>query len=207
MNNIYRDEIFALDQFYLSKNDDIFKEILTRRNNENDSKRFFLEYLPLDIAKRYDFNDQGSLKRFREDCLKYDNLLQLMGGCNLIKEELQKGIRYAGIKMSDPSGNILGSFHIDDGTIIYSPIFPHFYEERDNIKFANDIYFTTMTFEEIMTSQIELATKFYVHIGNYTTPREIIEHGKYIFKEISKEQMLEYVFDSNIGEKVLNKRK
>lgn len=50
-----------------------------------------------------------------------------MGGCNLIDSELDRGIRYSGIKMSDPTGKVFGNFNIGDGKIIYSPIFPHFY--------------------------------------------------------------------------------
>ena len=39
------------------------------------------------------------------------------------------------------------AFNIGNRKIIYSPIFPRFYEERNNIKFAKDIYFTTLPFE------------------------------------------------------------
>ena len=128
-----------------------------------------------------------------------------MGGCNLVEKEIQRGIRYSGIKISDPSGKILGSFNINEGKIIYSPIFPKFYEERDNIKFANAKYFTTMTFEEIMEKQIDLATEFYIHTGNYMKLQEILKNGEYIFEKITKDQMLEFVSQPEEGQKILKK--
>ena len=128
-----------------------------------------------------------------------------MGGCNLVKEEVQKGIRYAGKKISDPSGKVLGSFNVNEGKIIYSPIFPHFYDERDNIKFANDTYFTTITFSEITQRQIDLATEFYIHTGNYMALKDIAKYRDYIFEKISKDQMLEFLYQPDAGEKVLRK--
>lgn len=205
MNKIYRDEIFDFKQFDLRDDGDIFQTILDERKDEIDSQRFFIEYLPQDIANEYDFNNLESLKKFRNDCLRWNSPLKLMGGCNLVEEELKRGIRYAGIKISDPCGKIFGSFNIGNGKIIYSPIFPHFYEERDNIKFANDKYFTTMTFEEIMKRQIDLATEFYIHTGNYMTLKDIVKYGDYIFEKISKDQMLEFVYQPETGEKVLRK--
>lgn len=205
MDKIYKDDIFRFNQFDLRKDKDIFQTILDERKDKNDSQKFFLEYLPQELANGYDFNNVESLKKFRNDCLRCNSPLQLMGGCNLTEEELKRGIRYSGIKLSDPSGKIFGSFNISDGKIIYSPIFPHFYDERDNIKFANDSYFTTMTFEEIMKSQIELATGFYVHIGNYMTLKEISKNGNYIFEQINKNQMIEFVSNPENGEKILRK--
>lgn len=205
MNKIYRDEIIQFNQFDLRKDGDIFQTILDERKDEIDSQRFFLEYLPQDIADKYDFNNLGSLWKFRDDCLRLIPPLQPMGGCNLVKEELQRGIRYAGKKISDPSGKVFGSFNINEGKIIYSPIFPHFYDERDNIKFANDTYFTTMTFEEIMQRQIDLATEFYIHTGNYMVLKDVAKYGDYIFEEISKDQMLEFLYQPETGEKVLRK--
>ena len=205
MSKIYIDEIFKFNEFNLRKDVDIFKTILDERKDRMDSQRFFLEYIPQDIINGYDFNNLESLKKFRNDCLRFDSPLQEMGGCNLVEEELQKGIRYAGIKMSDPSGKVFGSFNISQGKIIYSPIFPHFYEERDNIKFAKDEYFTSITFEEIMEKQIDLATEFYVHTGNYMTLKEIAKYGDYIFEKISKDQMLEFLYQPETGEKVFRK--
>lgn len=203
MNKIYRDEIIQFNQFDLREDGDIFQTILDERKNDRDSQRFFLKFLPQNIADKYDFNNLESLRKFRDDCLKLTSPLQPMGGCNLVKEGVQKGIRYVGKKISDPSGKVLGSFNINECKIIYSPIFPHFYDERDNIKFANDTYFTTMTFEEIMQRQIDLATEFYIHTGNYMAIKDIAKYGDYVFEKISKDQMLEFLYKPETGEKVL----
>lgn len=205
MNKIYRDEIFKFNQFNLRKDGDIFQTILDERKDKIDSQRFFLEYLPQEIANEYNFNDLESLKKFRNDCLKANSPLQEMGGCNLKLNIEKEDIRYSGRKISDPSGKIFGSFNIVGGKIIYSPIFPRFYEERDNIKFAKDIYFTTMTFEEIMYRQIDLAREFYVHTGNYMTIKEIIKNGNYIFEKINKDKMLEFITSPKNGEKIFMK--
>lgn len=192
MNKIYRDEIFKFNQFDL-------------RKDKTDSQRFFLNYLPQEIDNKYNFNNLESLKKFRNDCLKWDSPLQEMGGCNL-QPNIQKGdIQYSGIKISDPSGKIFGSFNISNGKIIYSPIFPRFYEERDNIKFAKDIYFTTMTFEEIMYKQIDLAQEFYVHTGNYMNIKKIVKNGDYIFEKINQDKMLEFINSPEKGEKIFMK--
>ena len=63
-----------------------------------------------------------------------------------MSDMLQKDIRYAGIKISDPSRNILGQFDIRNHVMTYSPISPYFFEERDLCKFARDDYFTTFSF-------------------------------------------------------------
>lgn len=118
---------------------------------------------------------------------------------------LNDDIRHAGIKMSDPYENIYGSFDIRNGIITYSPIFPHFYEERDLIKFANDEYFTTMTFEDIMLKQIELAQDFYVHTGSYHSFKDIEKYGKYILEKVSKDQMTEFVCNEKEGIKILKR--
>ena len=100
MNKIYRDEIIRFKQFDLREDKDIFQTILDERKGKRDSQRFFLDYLPQDVANGYDFNDVESLQNFREDCFRINSPLQGMGGCNLNEEEMKQGIRYAGIKMS-----------------------------------------------------------------------------------------------------------
>ena len=62
-----------------------------------------------------------------------------------------------------------------------------------------------MTFEEIMEKQIDLATEFYIHTGNYMKLQEILKNGEYIFEKISKDQMLEFVFQPEEGQKILKK--
>lgn len=205
MKKIYIDKTIQFNEFDLREDGDIFQTILNKRKDKSDSQSFFLKYLPEDVANKYNFNNLESLCKFRNDCLRVNSPLQGMGGCNLVKKDIQKDIRYAGKKISDPSGKVLGSFNIDEGKIVYSPIFPHFYNQRDNIKFATDTYFTTMTFEEIMERQIDLVTEFYIHTGNYMTLKEFAKYGKYIFEKVNKDQMLEFLYQPEIGEKILKK--
>ena len=204
MSKIYIDEFIRFKEFPI-RNGDVFQTILNDRKDYIDSKRFFLEYLSQQFVDRYDFNNPESLESFRNVCIGFDSPLKSMGGCNLSETAVQKGMRYSGIKVSDPTGNILGTFNIVDEKIMYSSIFPYFYEERDLIKFANDTYFTTMTFEEIMKRQIDLAREFYIHTRNPKTMREVQEHGSYIFERIDKDKMLECVTKPEIGQKILKK--
>ena len=125
-----------------------------------------------------------------------------MGGCNLW-EKYMYDMRISGKKISDPYGRIYGSFDIRNGIITYSPLFAHFYNERDIAKFANDQYFTTMTFEDIMKYQIEVSNQFYVHTGYDYTNRD----RKYILESISPSEMLDFVNNPKFGEMLLKKKK
>lgn len=206
---VYRDNIFKVEEYIIDDSEDLFEAIVKIRNNDEfdkyDANRFFLEYLPQEKLQDYDFSNPSSLDKFRKLCLTYNSPLLLMGGCNMRKKDLESDIRNAGIKMSDPFGKIYGSFDIRDKTMTYSPIFPHFYEERDLIKFARDSYFTTMTFEEIMMQRIDKLSKFYVHVGNYKTSKEIMKYGRYILEKINKKQMREFVSNPSEGEKIFSK--
>lgn len=205
MANVYRDNIIEFNQYDIPTDKDIIESILEKRKNGFDKERFFLEYLPpLELAK-YDFNDSYSLEEFRKISLSFMTPLKGMGGCNLSEDLLQKDIRYAGIKLSDPYGKIPGAFDIRNHIVTYSPIFPFFYEERDLIKFANDTYFTSIPFEEIIMNQINHATEFYVHTGDYHTIKEIAKYGSYIFEQISKKQMIEYATNPELGEQIKRK--
>lgn len=205
MSKIYIDKIVTFKQFDVREDGDIFQTILDERQGKRDSQRFFLDYLPEEIANGYDFNDLESLQNFREACFRISSPLQGMGGCNLTEEYLQKGIRYAGIKISDPTGKVYGTFNVNEDKMIYSPIFPHFYEERDHIKFANDKYFTTMTFNEIMERQIELAKEFYIHTGNYMKFEDVMKYGNYIFEKVDKDRMFDFLNQPEIGEQVFKR--
>ena len=118
---------------------------------------------------------------------------------------ISKGVMYYGIKISDPFGKIPGVFIINNDTMIYSPIFPLFYEERDISKFANDVYFTTLTFEQIIRTLIAVVSKFYVHVGNYSQLKDKIKYGDYIFKEVLKEEMISCVTNPEKGKKVYSR--
>lgn len=205
MAMIFRDEFFRFNQYSLEQGEDIFEKILEERKNGIDSERFFLSFIPSEELAKYDFSDKNSLKQFRDVCLTFSSPLKKMGGCNLREEYLSKGIRYAGIKLSDPYGKIPGAFDVRNHIITYSPIFPLFYQERDLIKFANDTYFTSMPFEEIIMNQINNAVEYYVHTGDYKTARDLIKYGSYIFEKVTKEQMIEYATNPEKGELILKK--
>lgn len=150
---VYRDNIFKFEEHIINDSENLFETIVKIRKDDKfdkyDADRFFLEYLPQEKFLDYDLNNPDSIEKFNKVCLASNNPLRLMGGYNMRERDLQKDIRYAGIKMSDPTSKIYGSFDIRNGIITYSPIFPHFYNERDLCKFARDRYFTTATFEEI----------------------------------------------------------
>ena len=205
MANVYIDNIIEFNQYDIPVDKDIFESILEKRKKGLDSERFFLEYIPASELAKYNFNDPDSLKAFRKIQLSCMDPSKGMGGCNLREDMLEKDIRYAGTKLSDPYGKISGVFDIRNHIVTYSPIFPFFYEERDLIKFANDTYFTSIPFEEIIMNQINHATKFYVHIGNYRTAKEIVRYGSYILEQISKKQMIEYATNPELGEKIVKK--
>lgn len=203
----FKDNIIEFQQKELETNEDLFEIILKEREHEIDSKRFFLEFLPAEILSHYDFDNPKSLKEFRNACLNIDSPLMKMGGCNLHSDYLEKDkkmgyLRYAGIKMSDPFGKIYGSFDIRENRITYSPIFPHFYEERDLCKFASDTYFTTMKFEDIMLIQIDKANEYFVHTGN---SYQIGINSPYILEKVTKDQMKEFVVNPKKGEKIYRK--
>ena len=202
MPNVFFDEIVRFNQYDFDTSKDVFEQILELRKCKIDSERFFLQYIPVGVIEKYDFNDRVSLDEFRDVCTSFVSPLVRMAGCNLREDKLEQDIRYAGIKISDPSKNILGQFDIRNHCITYSPIFPFFYEERDLVKFARDSYFTTLTFDELIKNQIEHCEKFYVHTGYHKTIRDLSKYGYYIFEEISKEKMLDFSTNPELGKEV-----
>lgn len=205
MPKIFRDKIIKFEQFDINADEDIFSRILEDKEQEIDNDRFFLSYISEKDLAKYDFCNNESLSQFRHACVSINDPLKAMGGCNLREEELKRGIRYAGMKLSDPYGEIPGVFDINNGVLTYSPIFPLFYEDRDNIKFAMDTYFTSMTFQEIILNQINNSREFYIHTGNYYSLKDRLKYGDYVFEKISKNQMVEFATKPDEGYKVLNK--
>lgn len=203
----FRDNIINFQEKELETNEDIFKTILKEREHGLDSKRFFLEFLPMEAYSLYDFDNPLSLQEFRKVRLTCDKPIMQMGGCNMHPDYLEKDresgyLRYAGIKMSDPYGRIYGQFDIRDNILTYSPIFQPFYKERDLCKFANDTYFTTMTFEDIMLVQIDNASEYFVHIGNVY---KIGTRCPYVLEKVTKEQMIKFIFEPTEGEAIYKK--
>lgn len=202
MANLFIDSIIEFNQYDISTDEDIFETILEKRKDNWDRERFYLKYIPISEVSKYNFDDINSLRKYRDDCVSYMSPLKGMGGCNLRKETLEKDIRYAGIKLSDPYGKIPGVFDVRSNIMTYSPIFPFFYEERDLVKFAKDTYFTSIPFEAILMSQINFATEFYIHTGNYNDAKDIANYGSYIFERVSKDEMIEYATNPKLGEKI-----
>lgn len=205
MANVFYDRIIDFQQYDINLNENIFEQILETRKTELDSERFFLRYISDEDVSKYDFNNKDSLREFRDIRYTCKSPIKRMAGCNLRAEMLEKGIRYAGIILSDPYKNVLGQFDVINDSMIYSPIFPFFYDERDLIKFANDVYFTTIPFDELVMNQMNYVKKFYVHVGNAMTTKELRKYGRFIFEEISKDQMIDYIKHPEQGEKVLKK--
>jgi len=201
----YIDKFYDFKQYILNSSEDIFEIILKERENGMDSLRFFLNYIPSEELVKYDFNDKESLKEFRKVCISCNNPIIRMGGCDLREDSFKKGIDYSGIKLSDPYRNIIGQFDVRNHVLTYSPILPFFYSQRDLGKWANESYFTPMTFEEILMYQIENAEEYYVHVSDYRNLQDIIKYGRYQFKKISKDQMIEYATNPCAGQKILNK--
>ena len=204
MSKIFYDNFFKMNEIKKIKDGDIFESILESRKNDLDKDRFFIGFLPNEELLKYDFNNSKSLSDFRDICSSIDSPIMPMGGCNLWERNMYD-MRISGKKISDPYGKILGVFDIKNGVVTYSPLFAHFYNERDVAKFANDSYFTTMSFEEIMKYYIEKSQEFYVHTDNYISTRDIDRYGRYVLEQISASEMLDFVNNPNCGELILKK--
>jgi len=204
MSKIFYDNFFRMNEIKLIDDGDVFESILESRKNALDKDRFFIDFLPSDEFLKYDFNNRESLREFRNICFTIDTPIMPMGGCNLW-EKYMYDMRISGKKISDPYGKIFGCFDIKDGVITYSPLFAHFYNERDVAKFANDRYFTTMTFEETMKYYIEHSQEFYVHTDNSVTISDFNSYGRHILEKISASEMIDFVNNPSSGELVLKK--
>ena len=104
-------------------------------------------------------------------------------------------------------GNKWG-FADTNAIIVIEPQFKnvsYFYEERDVFKFANDIYFTSIPFEDIVLNQINYVEKFYVHTRYAKSSKELMKTGYYILDEISKDEMKSYLSNPEQGNQILTK--
>lgn len=205
MDKVYYNDVINFKALEVDGEASLFDTILEDRKKGIDSKRFFLDYISPEELERYDFSDLESLRAFRRRCLTMDDPLVRMGGCNLHPEYMEKGLRYSGIKMSNPEGDIMGSFDRRDGILTYSPLFPHFYEERDLIKFAREVYFTSLSFREIMLREVDVAEEYKLHVDNYKTSKDIAKYGPYVMESISKDEMINFINNPSASEKVCNK--
>ena len=206
MEKYYKDDIFSFEEGSIENSESLFEHILETRKDGIDSKRFFVDYISPEELASYDFTNVESLKTFRKKCVSGNSPLVLMGGCNLNEEYVKKGLRYSGMKISDPEGKILGTFDRHGEILTYSPIWQPFYDDRDLCKFARDHYFTPLTFEELLMRELDLAREFYVHVGSYDTAKEIGKYGSYKMEKITKDEMVEFARDPEKGESVRRKK-
>lgn len=205
MTKVYKNDVINFEEMEINDSGSVFEQILESRKREIDSKRFFLRYISPEDLDRYDFSNLESLKEFRNRCVVGTNPLVPMGGCNVREESIEKGLRYSGMKLSDPSKEIRGTFDRHGDILTYSPIFPMFYEERDLCKFARDVYFSTLTFEELLMREIDEASDYYLHVGRYSNAKEIAKNGQYKMEQISKDDMINYATNPEMGEEVYRK--
>lgn len=199
MSQFFIDDFFEVKQYSLGEDEELFERILKEREGGIDPKRFYLEYIPTELYSELDFENPSS------SLCSINEALITMGGCNLEQRDLDRGMRYSGIKISDPSGLILGTFDVHEDKMTYSPIFPHFWEERDVCKFAYESYITRMTYEEIIAKLIERTHEFYLHVGGYTSFADIANHGIYRFEKITKEEMIKFSTQPKEGQMVLKR--
>ena len=206
MKSVYRDIFNSINKIDIYNGEDIFKRILREREYYIDEKRFFLRYVPVDTLLKYDFNNFNDVDKFRNVYFSSYSPFVLIGGCNNREDALSKDIRMSGIKMSDPSGKVVGQFDVRNGKLTYSPFFPFFYNEKELVDFAKDEYFTSLTFEDIMMNQIDNSSSFYIHTGYYSNPRIISKRGPYILEKITKDDMINFVKNGEEGRKILIKK-
>ena len=194
MAKIYTDTLRDIKEYDIDLKEDIFKQILEIRKRETyDWERFFLRFISEEDLSKYNFNNSESINQFRDDRMSCSSPLKGMAGCNQREDMLSKGIRYAGTIISDPNKNAVGQFDVIGDTMIYSPIFPYFYEERDLIKFARDEYFTTIPYDVLALNQIKYVKKYLIHTGRILSLQELIKnkYGHFAMEKISKKQMIE----------------
>ena len=193
--NFYEDIIFKIKKYDVPEGVDLLTAVLNVQNQTSDPSRFYLRFVPESVLSEYDLNDPDSAHRFRKACWHISSPQKGMCACNL--RDFSCGSH--GLKISDPEEQIEGTFIIDGYRLTYSPIVPRVYEERDISKYANTIYFTSAPFSKIMQDLIAKSNRFRLH-SHY----EIVKYDTVpVIKEISREEMLTFATDSNLGNQVL----
>lgn len=108
-----------------------------------------------------------------------------------------------GLKISDPNGNILGSFTIEEKRIIYDAFVP-FHQERDSYVYAQGKdFYTKMSMLDVLIEELNRKRQYLIYMGEKVegwvpTPQ---------FLEVSKEELLEYAQNREKGEYALKKRR
>lgn len=109
--------------------------------------------------------------------------------------------RSIGLKVSDHTKSICGSFIIEDERIIYEAGEPVF-EERDFGKYSSLNYYTTMSMKDILIEELKKKRKLLIYMG------EKLEgvHYTHLFEEVSKDELMEYATNPEKGEKAYTNR-
>ena len=208
MAKLYFHRKIDVQEFDIDPDKDIFQQILNVNSEQSfDKERFFLYTFPISILKEYNLNDPKLVNEFVHKYLITQPPYKRIGGYNATQKRLEEfGIRYAGIRLSDPEEKIIGQFVRIGKNMTYCPTFPFFNHDFDIVKFANNTYFTTLSFEEILSNQIQHASRYIINKGEPNCKEDIRKYGEYITEEISKEQMIDYATNPESGKNVLIKR-
>lgn len=110
-----------------------------------------------------------------------------------------------GLKLSDPTKTINGSFIIEEKRIIYDAAEP-FFEERDAFVYSNGpIYYTEMTMIDILREELKRKRRYLIYMGEEVDKKRPRYND--LFEEVSKEELLEYATNPEKGEEAYSRRR
>lgn len=108
-----------------------------------------------------------------------------------------------GLKVSDPTENILGSFIIEEKRIIYDAFRP-FYKERDSYVYMYGTeFYTDMSMLDVLKEELNRKRQYLIYMGEKLNGYKLESQ----FHEVSKDELLEYAQNREKGEYSLKKRK
>lgn len=105
-----------------------------------------------------------------------------------------------GLKLSSDRKDILGSFVIEEGRVIYTPI-SKFYEERDAFVYSKRDFYTTLSMPEILEQELVLGQQAFIYVGDEYKYLEYFP----ILESVSQSEMMEYATSPEKGKAVLQK--
>ena len=105
-----------------------------------------------------------------------------------------------GLKFSSDRKDILGSFVIEEGRVIYTPI-SKFYEERDAFVYSRRDFYTTLSMPEILEQELVLGRQAFIYVGDEYKYLEYFP----ILESVSQSEMMEYAINPEKGKAVLQK--
>lgn len=116
-----------------------------------------------------------------------------------------KGVNFrssSGLKISDPTEKVNGSFIIEEERIIFDAFQP-FFEERDAGRYSGLSYYTEMSMLDILKEELNKERKLLIYMGQELNG----VHFNDLFEEVSKEEFLEYAINPEKGVQALARRK